>query len=64
MDGDQEQAKQYRDHADELRLTAKSTRDKKTKDIFLQLADKYDQMARTLDEIAKTDRKLAARKEK
>jgi hypothetical protein len=62
MDGDQEQAKRYRDHAIELRATAKTTRDKNTKEIFAQLADKYDQMARMLDEIAATDRKLANRK--
>jgi hypothetical protein len=62
MNGDDAQARAYRTHAAELRETAKSTRDKTSREIFMGLADKYEQMARMLDEIAATDRKLRDRK--
>jgi hypothetical protein len=47
-----------------LRERVKSTRDKKSREIFVGLADKYEQMAQILDEIVTSDRKLRDRNSK
>jgi hypothetical protein len=64
MDGDEENAKLYRDRAKKLREIAEAMHDGKSRQVLLQLADEYDHIAATRDAIASTDRKLRERNSK
>jgi hypothetical protein len=61
MDGDEENAKLYRDRAKKLRGIAEVMHDGKSRQVLLQLADEYDHIAGSCDAIASTDRKLRER---
>jgi hypothetical protein len=64
MDGDEANAKLYRERAGKLREIAEAMHDSKSRQILLQLADEYDHIAATCDAIAANDRKRAERNSK
>lgn len=64
MDGDDENAKLYRDRAQKLRAIAGAMHDSRSHQILLELADEYDHIAASCEAMASTDRKLAARNSK
>ena len=64
MDGDEENAKLYRDRAQKLRAIAGAMHDSRSHKILLELADEYEHIAASCEAMASTDRKLAARNPK
>jgi hypothetical protein len=55
MEGDRQKAARYRTRAIEVRKIATSIAGSPSRKTLLQVADDYEQMARTLDVIADTD---------
>jgi hypothetical protein len=56
MDNEANTATRYRQRAEELRVIAESTRDRRTRKLLLGVAEDYDRMAETMERIAQIDR--------
>ena len=52
MDGDEENAKRFRERAEKLRVITEATHDMKSQEMCLRLAEEYDRMAETSEAMA------------
>jgi hypothetical protein len=56
MGAELEAAKRYREHAEELRVIAESSKDNVTRKTLLGVAEDYERMARTREKIDRSDK--------
>jgi hypothetical protein len=55
VDGDSDKAKEYRERAEQIRLMAKRMLDAESKNLLLLVAENYERLAATMENIARSD---------